>query len=233
MEYLIWDFDGTLGYREGGMWVGVLLDVIRQEAPERKITAERIRPYLQKGFPWHTPYEPHRDIKTPAEWWQRYTIIFEKAFKGLGFDNLQARMMARQVRYVYTDPQHWRLFQDTRPTLETLGAQGWSHAMLSNHVPELRDILDHLGLRPHFTHVFNSAETGYEKPHPQAFRQLHQTFPDATELWMIGDSLTADIAGAEALGIPGILARNYHKNARYYAEDLSSIPTILENVTHT
>lgn len=234
MNYLIWDFDGTLGYRSEGLWTGALLEVLRQEAPDRSFDrlrmtkeSERIRPYLQTGFPWHPPYTPHTKITSSAEWWDRLNVIFEQAFKGLGFDALKARLMARRVRDVFPDPAYWRAFDDTRPALEHLAAEGWTHLMLSNHVPELRDIVDHLGLTHYFKQIFNSAETGYEKPHFMAFRTVLYTIPDATAVWMIGDSLHADIAGAEAVGLPGILVRRYHEDARYYAEDLSQLSSIL------
>ncbi len=31
----------------------------------------------------------------------------------------------------------WELFDDTLPALDQLSADGWSHVVLSNHVPEL------------------------------------------------------------------------------------------------
>ena len=34
VKALIWDFDGTLGYRAGGMFGGALREIIRREAPE-------------------------------------------------------------------------------------------------------------------------------------------------------------------------------------------------------
>ncbi len=63
MQYLIWDFDGTLGYRSG-MWSGTLLEVLRQEMPECPATVDDMRPYLQDGFPWHRPEQPHTPYTT-------------------------------------------------------------------------------------------------------------------------------------------------------------------------
>jgi putative hydrolase of the HAD superfamily len=228
MNYLIWDFDGTLGYRTEGMWTGALLEVLRQEASDVRVQAEHIRPYLQTGFPWHPPYTPHPEVTSGTAWWDKLDIVFERAFKGLGFDAVKARQMARRVRDVFPDPAYWRVFDDAHPALARLTAEGWTHLMLSNHVPELRDIVDHLGLPHYFKQIFNSAETGYEKPHVMAFQTVLDTIPDATAVWMIGDSFRADIAGAEAAGLPGILVRRYHEDARYYAEDLTALSYILK-----
>jgi putative hydrolase of the HAD superfamily len=228
MKTLIWDFDGTLGYREGGMFGASLLEVIQRGEPGFNVTHGQIRPYLQSGFPWHTPERSHPEIDSGDQWWETLLYpIFEQALTGVGVDSCRARSMARQARAVYTDPGRWRLFDDVIPTLDLLSSRGWCHVILSNHVPELRDIVRHLGLGPHIMKVFNSAETGYEKPHPRAFETVLEDLPDPGAVWMIGDNMQADVAGANAAGIPGILVRRYHKSAEYYSERLSHIPLIV------
>jgi putative hydrolase of the HAD superfamily len=78
--------------------------------------------------------------------------------------------MAKAVRLVYPDPERWRLYEDAIPAFEGLSSSGWKHAVLTNHVPELPEIAGHLGLDRHVERIFNSAQTGYDKPHPEAFR---------------------------------------------------------------
>ena len=101
--------------------------------------------------------------------------------------------------------------------------------MLSNHVPELSSILQHLQVERFFAQVFNSAETGYEKPHPQAYQAVLEAIGNAKSVWMIGDSVVADIAGAAAAGIPAILVRKRHADALYQCDDLSQVPAILQS----
>ena len=79
-----------------------------------------------------------------------------------------------------------------------------------------RQIIQHLQLNKYIAAVFNSAETGYEKPHEQAFVTLLATLDDIEKIWMIGDDIKVDIAGAFRSGIPGILVRKFHENAKYY-----------------
>ncbi len=76
-------------------------------------------------------------------------------------------------------------------------------------------------------HVLNSAETGYKKPHPRAFQIVVESLPDSESFWMIGDSMRADVAGAEAVGIPAILVRRPHEDAERYCESLSQVPSVL------
>jgi putative hydrolase of the HAD superfamily len=225
-NYLIWDFDGTLAYRQGG-WTEALLEVIHREAPTCEVTADQLRPYLQAGFPWHTPEQSHPAITAAEQWWNALDPVFVRAFRAIGIGVQQARRLTKQVRQVYPHPAHWCLFDDTIPTLAQLSAQGWSHVILSNHVPELPAIIHHLQLGPYIGHIFNSAETGYEKPHPQAFRHVLATLGDNALVWMIGDNLQADIIGAARVGIAGILARSHHPEAQYCCSALSQVLDIL------
>ena len=212
------------------MWVATLLEIARRAAPHREPTMEQLHPYLQTGMPWHAPDRPHPEIETTNQWWQAYDPVFERAFIGVGFPPSQSQRMAKEVRHVYPQPERFRLFDDSIPTLEHLASMGWTHVMLSNHVPELRDIVRHLGLEPYFAQIFNSAEIGYEKPHPRAFEHVLDAFPGVSPMWMIGDNVTADVGGAESAGIPGILVRRYHEDARLYCADVSSVPDVLAAV---
>jgi putative hydrolase of the HAD superfamily len=230
MKYLIWDFDGTLGYRDKGMWSGTLLEILRQYKPEIDASIEQIRPSLQAGFPWNNPHQPHTEIKTGDQWWDAFDPLFEQAFVAVGVHADEAGSLAKQVRHLYTTLTFWRLFDDVLPTMEQLSAAGWTHLVLSNHVPELRQIMRFLQLDGHILQLFNSAETGYEKPHPQAFKTLLATLDDVETIWMIGDNFEADVLGAEAAGLPAILVRKFHPEARYYCSALDQIPYLLNRI---
>lgn len=231
MKLLIWDFDGTLGYREGGAWTASLLEVMEKADVGLDVTAEEISPHLREGFPWHTPLRPHPHIQSIREWWEALYPVFEGAFEKVGVDGFEAYDLARQVRDTYLDLTRWHLFDDVVPTLTTLSSQGWTHVILSNHAPELDLIVQHLELDRHVARVYSSAITGWEKPHERAFRMVLDAFSDTEAVWMIGDHMDADIQGAASVGIPGILVRRYHEEARYYCETLDQIPPILAAAT--
>jgi putative hydrolase of the HAD superfamily len=92
------------------------------------------------------------------------------------------------VRQVCPEWSAWRLYDDTLNTLTYLSAEGWIHVALTNHIPELPAIFDHLELSPHFAALFNPAQTGYEKPHPQAFLQILAWTSELESIWMIVDN---------------------------------------------
>jgi FMN phosphatase YigB (HAD superfamily) len=105
---------------------------------------------------------------------------------------------------------------------------GWTHLVLSNHVPELPGILHNLGLDGHLHQIFNSAESGYEKPHPRAFDAVLGAVAGAEAAWMVGDNLESDVRGAEAVGLPAILVRGPKRDAQYHCEDLHGAAGIVE-----
>ena len=227
MKVLIWDFDGTLAYRVGGAWTATLVEVLQQELPGCAITLADLRPYTRSGFPWHTPEIPHPPLSSPDAWWGALEETFQRAYRGVGLHDEVAERLSKLVRATYLRPDRWVRFDDVLPTLAALSAQGWTHVLLSNHVPELRDLLVSLELASYFVCVYNSAESGYEKPHPQAFADVLRAFEDAETLWMIGDGYYADVCGAQAVGIPAILVRRPHPEVRHYAESLAEVMAIV------
>ena len=227
MKLLIWDFDGTLGYREGG-WSGALLEVLSASGLARGVMRSAVRAQLKTGFPWHAP-ELTREVGTADAWWARLEPVFAGAFRGVGVERDVARALAPMVRAVYLDSESWRLFPDTKGALEALSGVGWTHALLSNHVPELPTLLKQLGVHEHFVGIFNSAETGVEKPHARAFRHVLETLTPCTA-YMVGDNMLADNAGAEAVGLPAILVRKHDPSAKRFCADLTAVVRFLARV---
>ena len=227
IRYLIWDFDGTLGYRDGGAWTASLLEVLDRALPSHAVTLDQLRPFLQTGFPWHAADRPHLHLTSADSWWDALMPVLERAYVGVGLDEERARALARQFRAVYLNLDRWRLFDDVFSTLDALSARGWTHVILSDHVPELGAIVRHLGLDSRIAFVFNSAEIGYEKPNLRAFQITLETLPDVKTAWMIGDSFTADVQGAERVGIPAILVRRAHPDANRYCASLADVPILI------
>ena len=236
-RFILWDFDGTLGRRRGG-WSGALVDVARREAPWAGINAEKLRPYLQSGFPWHAPECAHTDL-SPDEWWEELLPVFARALRGAGLPFAQARELAGLVRAEYLRLDAWECFPDSLPALDVLGECGWSHVLLTNHVPELPTILNWLRLTPYFSAVFNSADTGYEKPNPHAFRNalnwivhgrrtgsLRESSAGLT-VWVVGDSLSSDIIGAREAGLKAALVRRVEPGYNC-CENLENLVEMLE-----
>lgn len=227
MKCLLWDFDGTLAYRKGG-WQSALAEAARRELPEIALQPGDLRPYLRSGFPWHQPERVRSPGQPADEWWAQLETVFESAFiQAAGLSSGRARRIARRVREVYLEMSWWRLFDDTLDCLGALAAEGWKHVIVSNHVPELPDIVRRLGLSPYVSAIYNSASLGVEKPNPKIFQMVLADLQPGGDVWMIGDNPVADVEGAEAVGINAVLARTEDPRAKRRVASLREAPLLL------
>lgn len=222
---VLWDFDGTLARLEQG-WTGALLRALDQLVPGHQVTREQLRPHLLDGFPWHHPERSHPHLKAPAAWWREVEGLLARAATAVGYGSLAAELACRAHRLV-VEPASYTVYPDALPALERLGACGWRHVVLSNHVPELADIVRGLGLAGYFEAIHTSALLGYEKPHAQAFAVAVEEAGHPGHVWMIGDNPIADIGGALAAGIPAILVRREFPYPRYRPDLQGAVELIL------
>lgn len=225
-KLLIWDFDGTLAFRIGG-WSGALASLLRRDPAYPGVSADDIRPFLGSGFPWNAPENLHPGL-SQADWWEELLPLFIRAFRGIGVEPKMAARLSGSVRAEYLDLSAWQIYPDSLAALTIFQVHGWDQVLLTNHVPELSIILDHLGLGSFFAAVFNSAQTGVEKPNPKAFRLVKDWAGPDFHAWMIGDNFTADILGAHEAGIPAILVRKTHPQAPFACLSLEGLKEYLQ-----
>jgi putative hydrolase of the HAD superfamily len=229
VRLLIWDFDGTLAHRRGETgWSILLAEALDAEEPGHGHAADTFRPSLRQGFPWHRPEVAHPELCAPGAWWAAVRPVLARAYEAAGYAPARAAELAEVAQRLYVDPSvGWTLFDDTLPTLERLSQAGWTHAILSNHVPELRQIVTALGLDDVVAFLSCSAETVYEKPHERACASVLEPLSPA-EAWMVGDNVVADVLGAEALGLPAVLVRRPDPRAARYADSLEEVERFVE-----
>ena len=166
---VLWDFDGTLAWRPG-LWGGCVLEVLDEQAPGHTAELEAVRRAMRSGFPWHDHTRAHPELSDPEAWWHAITKLIADAIRDCVEESRVAEL-AHAVRHRYADgTRGWRVFDDTRAGLAATAAAGWRNVVLSNHIPELDSLVTQLGLAGLIERVFSSARTGYEKPHPEAFR---------------------------------------------------------------
>lgn len=202
---VLWDFDGTLAHRHRGQWGACLLEVLSDIEPDHGVTIDDIRPHVRSGFPWHEHADGHPHLSDPEAWWANLRAIVGRTLQALRLDRIEAASVTTDLRTRYLDLDAWALYEDTVDALRTLIEAGWTNAIVSNHVPELDEIVDAVGLTPYVARTFSSARTGFEKPHRSAFEVALRALGDPDQVWMVGDNPVADIAGPAALGIPAIL----------------------------
>lgn len=202
----IFDFDGTLAHRPG-MWTRCLHEVLEEHRPGHGITLEDLRPHLGHAFPWHRHETAHPELADPEDWWDALGPMIDRIYHEVGIKSDGATDLRAAVRRHYCDPTRFQLYPDTIEALELLRSAGVRASILSNHVPELDQIVKHHGIDGYFDEVLTSAVIGFEKPHPAAFKIALRTVKPARGR-MIGDNPIADKRGAEGVGMPGILVRH-------------------------
>jgi putative hydrolase of the HAD superfamily len=201
----VWlDFDGTLAFRPS-MWAEACLEVLDGLVDEHDLSHSALDIALSTGMPWHDPAIPHDHLDTPDLWWDAVALRAQEAVAGLGVE-CSVEDLGAGVRRSITDPSRYQLFDDTLDALELIGSRGWRSAVVSNHIPELGDVCDGLGITEHVDWVLTSGVTGYEKPH-KAVVDMALARTAARPVWMIGDSVEADCLPAVRRGLGAVLVR--------------------------
>lgn len=131
----------------------------------------------------------------------------------------------------FENPVHFHLFPDAVPTLAALRAAGYRLGIISNWSWNLPDLCDGLGITPHFEHIVTSARVGASKPHRAIFEYALRWFgvrPE--EAVQIGDNAVADVGGARAVGMHGILIDRHDRPAPVditVARALAEVPALV------
>jgi HAD superfamily hydrolase (TIGR01549 family) len=105
-----------------------------------------------------------------------------------------------------------RLFDDAVETLDALRHQGYRLGCVTNRSfggsAFVEEVEGH-GLADIFDVLAVSCDLGYMKPHPRIFQHALDTLGvEPRETVMVGDSLRADVAGAQALGMTAVWRRH-------------------------
>lgn len=108
----------------------------------------------------------------------------------------------------------FRLREGVLETLQALRGRGLHVGMVSNiDDDQLDHLLDVAGLRPHFDSLLSSEAAGACKPDPAIFAAaLDRAGCDAAAALFVGDTLAADVAGANRAGMRSALI--WHREDR-------------------
>lgn len=131
----------------------------------------------------------------------------------------------------FTTLQNYTAFDDVRPTLERLQAQGYLLGVISNFEPWLEDLLVHLSLEDLLPLRVISGIEGVEKPDPAIFLlALERSGLSADAVAYVGDIPAFDVVPAAELGMFPVLVDRRgrhpdHEGAR--VTDLTHLPDVL------
>lgn len=146
---------------------------------------------------------PHGDA-AEREWWKAVVCGTFREILGEPLPELFAAQVFHELFSHYEDPLAWRVFPEVPEVLAASREAGFRIAVVSNFDRRLHGILDGHGL--HFDAVVTSADARSRKPEPTIF---HHTLDllrlSPHDVFHVGDSRSADLEGAHAMGIPAFL----------------------------
>lgn len=169
-------------------------------ALDDKTLGQRLRDALDEQVRTAIRLDPAREPNT--------ALAIVQALRQWGIDSVSlslgaALFEALRVRIPGSRP----LFDDVLPTLAELRRRGFQPGVVTNRLwggKLFQEDLHTLGLLDHFEyrHMAISSDLGVRKPHPAIFQHaLDALHVPAEQAVMVGDSLRADIIGAQRLGI--------------------------------
>jgi putative hydrolase of the HAD superfamily len=132
-------------------------------------------------------------------WWMFYTQLLSEI--GLDDDGIRDQLVT-SIR----NSSNW---DQIRPgTAEKLGEIGvrYQIAVISNADGRIEDVLSRCNIARCFQTITDSGLVGFEKPHPEIFRQALQSMNAAPEESLyVGDVYSVDYVGATGAGMQALL----------------------------
>jgi putative hydrolase of the HAD superfamily len=148
------------------------------------------------------------DVEDPiydASIFVHYTATIIEHMGGRGANVVS---VAERIYDQWASNHHFEMYEDVAPVLTELAGRGLALGVISNSHRSLDAFAAHFRLDGLIRTAVSSAEHGFMKPHKSIFeRALSSAGVAASQAMMVGDSLKADIEGAIAAGMRGVLLR--------------------------
>lgn len=241
---VIFDLGSTL-IRFTGAW-----ETVNQAGAEAMATwylkKKRIkldRPALEDAFlqaraaNWATAHQTQTEISA--------TQSLQTALKKIEAPaSAQAEAVMAAAIKIYFEPEEaaWQPYPDALDTLKQLHAQPYKLGLYSNATDDsfVQRLINRYGFRPWLSPTFSSAGRGWRKPKPEPFELIARRWNlPPQEIAVVGDTLQADILGAQNAGMSGILvtmdespsnAGNGHIQPAAVAAALSDLPALIKQL---
>jgi putative hydrolase of the HAD superfamily len=132
-------------------------------------------------------------------WWMFYSQLLSKI--GLNDDTVRDQLVS-SIR----QSANWDVIPSgTREQLQQIGAR-YRIGVISNADGRIEDVLRRCNIGDCFRTITDSGLVGYEKPHPEIFRQaLHAMNAAPEESLYVGDVYSVDYLGATGAGMRAVL----------------------------
>ncbi len=131
--------------------------------------------------------------------------VLRTVLAGFGHCDVQEEAIRTALQQMYAVSEaYWQPMPDVYAVLDRLQRDGYRLGLISNAGDEgnVQRLIDQARLRPYLDPILVSAALGLRKPNPAIFNRVLQAWrlpPD--QVVMVGDTLAADILGAQNAGL--------------------------------
>jgi putative hydrolase of the HAD superfamily len=202
IRHILFDLGGTLMHARGD-WVPIFEradQALTNKLHEHHITldAKIFRARLREYYA-----QRDKDFQETS-----YHFVLRELLKELGYAEVTEPVLRSALDAMFSVTQsNWVLEDDALGILQKLKSDNYHLGIFSNagDDQDVRDLVRKFGIHAHFDFVLTSAACYYRKPHERAFEiALAQWSIPPEDAVMVGDSLEADIFGANNLGMHSI-----------------------------
>jgi putative hydrolase of the HAD superfamily len=168
--------------------------------------------------------EPAQIKQSERLWW--FDIVHNVFYRVGMFERFDD--FFERVFKVFENPDSWKLFPDTVPTLTKLREQQIELGIISNFDSRLFTVLRGLGIADVFATVTISSLAHAAKPSPRIFQlALDKHAVDPEEAMYVGDSLRDDVEGAAKVGLQAILLDRHGQHAKTGVQAIRTLDELL------
>ena len=171
--------------------------------------------------------EAKRGLHTIAEVMDLYPREFVDRMNELTNEGINEETLRRRTdTFKHAFRAAWgtthTLVPNAEQMLQTLHAKGYRLFAASNSFGHLqRSRLEHAGILHYFEDTYISMDIGYDKPDIRFYQEaLRRANLQASEVLMIGDSMTTDVLGAQAAGIDALFFDRQKDNLLALIQDV-------------
>ncbi|HEU0297093.1 MAG TPA: HAD family hydrolase [Anaerolineales bacterium] len=137
-----------------------------------------------------------------------YSSVLRELLIEKGYGGVSSNVIREALDRLFSVTQsNWALEEDSLPTLQKLQASGYSLGLISNagDDQDVQKLVRNFNIQRYFDFVLTSAACSYRKPHRRIFElALANWYLHPEEAVMVGDSLLADVQGAQKVGMYGV-----------------------------
>jgi HAD superfamily hydrolase (TIGR01662 family) len=241
-EAIFFDLGDTLMYFDDD-WPEIFSRARQELLRSLQLAGIELGPeFLEDFYQRMSAYYRERDTE-----FIEYTIknVLKNTLEERGFPAVPEATLTNSLADMHLITQaHWIPEDDALSTLAKLREQGYRLALISNAAddPNTQVLVDKLGAREYFEVIISSAALGIRKPNPRIFIDvLNRMSLPPEKVVMVGDTLGADILGAQNAGIFSIWDKRRANTAGNRAlaetifpdaqiETLCELPKLLEGL---